>query len=124
VGKFGHFAPFGQAGTGKIMLVIPLAFSGHPIFSMSDTVRVSRPAVFPSWQVEVQDAVSEANPEKLLGRVHAAEIAIFNRLQELGKDGTNDGHHHSERESLGEALEKLRLLKRDRLGFPDWTQKR
>lgn len=78
---------------------------------------------FPSWQSDVQAAVNEANPEMLLARVHTAEISIFNRLQELGKFPAQDESHQRERESLAEALETLRRLKRDRLGFPDWTQK-
>ena len=83
----------------------------------------STPARFPSWQSEVQAATKETDPEKLLGRVHAAEVAIFTRLQELGKGGVKDGTHQAEKESLADAVETLRLLKRDRLGFPDWTRK-
>jgi len=78
---------------------------------------------FPSWQSDLQAAVNESDPEKLLARVHAAEISIFNRLQELGKFPPQDELHQRERESIAKALETLRLLKRDRLGFPDWTQK-
>jgi len=77
---------------------------------------------FGSWQSEVQAAVDEARSEKLLERVHAAEIAIFNRLQELAKD-VNPASHQAEREALASALETLRFIKRDRLGFPDWTKK-
>ena len=90
---------------------------------MSEPVTRSMPARFPSWQSEVQAAVDETNPEKLLGRVHAAEVAIFTRLQELGKGAMNDRANQAERESLATAVETLRLLKRDRLGFPDWTGK-
>jgi hypothetical protein len=58
-----------------------------------------------------------------LERVHAAEVAIFNRLQELAKDKTLASSHHAEREALDTAIETLRVIKRDRLGFPDWTKK-
>jgi hypothetical protein len=75
-----------------------------------------------SWQSEVQAAVSEPKKEKLLERVHAAEVAIFHRLQDLGKDANAASSRQSEREALAAALETLRLLKRDRLGFPDWTK--
>ncbi len=75
-----------------------------------------------SWQSEVQAAVNEPKNEKLLERVHAAEVAIFNRLQDLGKDTNAAGSQGAEREALATALETLRLLKRDRLGFPDWTK--
>jgi hypothetical protein len=76
---------------------------------------------FALWQSEVQAAVDESSSEKLLERVHAAEVAIFNRLQELAKDKTPA--HHAEREALDRAIETLRVIKRDRLGFPDWTKK-
>jgi len=90
---------------------------------MSEPVTLSIPARFPSWQAEVQAAINETDTKKLLGRVHAAEAAIFTRLQELGKDAARDQAHQAERESLGAAVETLRLLKRDRLGFPDWKRK-
>ena len=77
---------------------------------------------FASWQSEVQAAVDESNSEKLLERVHAAEIAIFNRFQELAKDIRPASSHHAERGALDKALETLRLIKRDRLGFPDWRK--
>jgi hypothetical protein len=75
---------------------------------------------FPAWQSEVQAAVNEPETEKLLERVHAAEIAIFNRLQELAKD-SKPTSFKVEREALGTAMRTLLSLKRDRLGFPDWT---
>ena len=90
---------------------------------MSEPVTLSSSARFPSWQSEVQAAISETDPEKLLLCVHTAEVAIFNRLQELAAGALKDGAHQDERDSLAEAVEKLRLLKRDRLGFPDWNQK-
>lgn len=90
---------------------------------MSEPVTLSKSARFPSWHSELQTASNETDPEKLLKCVHAAEVAIFNRLQELADGGLKDGTHQEERDSLAEAVEKLRLLKRDRLGFPDWHKK-
>ena len=78
---------------------------------------------FGSWPSEVQAAVDETRSEKLLERVHAAEVAIFNRLQELAKKTGAASSHQSEREALAAAIETLRVIKRDRLGFPDWTKK-
>ncbi len=78
---------------------------------------------FPAWQCEVQAAVNEPEAEKLLGRVHAAEMAIFNRLQELAKDSKGPASPNAEREALAKAIKTLLSLKRDRLGFPDWTIK-
>lgn len=78
---------------------------------------------FGSWQSEVEAALKESSSEKLLERVHAAEVAIFNRMQELAKEAGTTSSHQAERESLATAMETLRLIKRDRLGFPDWTKK-
>jgi len=79
---------------------------------------------FGSWQSEVQAAVNESsNEKKLLERVHAAEMAIFNRQQELAKDTKRAFSQDAEREALDKATETLRVIKRDRLRFPDWTAK-
>ena len=67
---------------------------------MSEPVTLSMPVRFPSWQSEVQAVIDETDPEKLLGRVHAAEVAIFTRLQELGKGAMKDDANQAERESL------------------------
>lgn len=77
----------------------------------------------PSWQADVQAAVNETDSRELLARVHAAETAIFNRLQSLAAQAPSEGAHSAERAALAEAVETLRSLKRDRLGFPDWIQK-
>ena len=90
---------------------------------MSEPVTLSTSARSQVWQSEVQAAISETDPEKLLKCVHAAEVAIFNRLQALADGALKDGAHQAERDSLAEAVEKLRLLKCDRLGFPDWNRR-
>ncbi len=78
---------------------------------------------FPAWQPELQAAVNEPETERLLERVHAAEIAIFNRLQELAKDSIPASSLKIEREALSSAMKTLLSLKRDRLGFPDWVDR-
>ncbi len=90
---------------------------------MSEPLIVTSSARHPAWQSQVEAAVNETDPEKLLNRVHTAEVAIFNRLQELAGGAPKGGVHQDERDSLAEAVERLRLLKRDRLGFPDWNRK-
>ena len=90
---------------------------------MSEPVILSTSARHLSWQSDVEAAVNETDPEKQLNRVHTAEVAIFNRLQEMAKGELKDVAHQAERDSLAEAVERLRLLKRDRLGFPDWNRK-
>lgn len=90
---------------------------------MSEPVTLSTSARLPSWQSHIEAAIHETDPDRLLKHVHAAEVAIFNRLQQLADGGLEDGTHQAERDSLADAVEQLRLLKRDRLGFPDWNRK-
>ena len=74
--------------------------------------------LYPEWQHEYQAAVAELNRENLSARVVAAETAIFNRLQSISQSS----HHQAERQAIEDALASLRVLKRDRLGFPDWKK--
>jgi len=62
----------------------------------------------------------ETDPKKLLERVHAAEDAIFNRLQELSHSDNPD--HKAERQAIQDALANLRILQTEKLGFPDWKK--
>ena len=75
---------------------------------------------YPSWQSTIEAASGETNPKKLLERVHAAEVAIFNRLLELAQQ--SERAQQAERQAIAEACKTLRELKRDRLGFPDWER--
>ena len=77
---------------------------------------------FPSWQRTVEIAFNEPDPRKLLERVYTAETAIFNRLQELAKN-PEDASQQVERQAIIEACKTLSVLKRDKLGFPDWEMK-
>jgi hypothetical protein len=72
--------------------------------------------LYPEWQPEYQAAIVELNHENLSARVMAAEAAIFNRLQSM----LQSSHYQAERQAIEDALASLRVLKRDRLGFPDW----
>jgi hypothetical protein len=71
----------------------------------------------PHWQRLYQDAVSESQSRKLPEKIHAAEQAIFERLQNL----PNDSAHETERQAIADAVAVLRKLLRDRLSFPDWN---
>jgi hypothetical protein len=75
---------------------------------------------YPAWQREYEASLCEPDAAKLLERVHAAEAAIFNRLQELARtpDHLDD---RPERRAIADALNALQSLKRNRLNFPDWT---
>ena len=77
---------------------------------------------FPSWQRTVEVALNEPDPRKLLERVYAAEGAIFSRLQELAKN-PEDAPQQAERQAIIEGCRTLSVLKRDKLGFPDWEKK-
>jgi len=77
---------------------------------------------YPAWQREYEASLHEPDPKKLLERVHAVEAAIFNRLQELAQTPENTDRK-AEEQAIAEALRTLRVLKRDRLQFPDWETK-
>ena len=74
---------------------------------------------FPKWQEPYQDALLELDTEKLNQRILDAETAIFLRLQEL----TPDSDHHEERSAICDAISGLRVLKTEKLRFPDWRSK-
>jgi hypothetical protein len=74
---------------------------------------------YPAWQRQYEAALHEPDPKKLLERVHAVEAAIFSRLQELGPTSENTDHK-AEEQAIAEAVRTLRVLKRDKLQFPDW----
>ena len=77
---------------------------------------------YPAWQREYEASFCEPDPKKLLERVHSAETAIFNRLQQLAQD-SEGVEHKAELQAIADALSALRLLKRDKLNFPDWETK-
>ena len=74
---------------------------------------------YPAWQREYEASLHEPDPKKLLERVHAVEAAIFNRLSELAQTSESTDHK-AEEQAIAEALRTLRVLKRDKLQFPDW----
>ena len=71
---------------------------------------------FPDWQAPLVALRGETDPDKLFEKVHKVELLILERLQVLfqGSDALD------ERAALAEALHTLRVIKRDKLGFPDW----
>jgi hypothetical protein len=71
---------------------------------------------YPKWQAPLQEAILEFDREKLREKLEKVETSILERRQELhlGADG------HSEREAINDALSTLRVIKRDRLAYPDW----
>lgn len=75
---------------------------------------------FPEWQGAWQDALLELDPEKLHQKVAKAETAIFKRLQELSSDRTD---HNEEHVALNDAINGLRILKVEKLKFPNWKSR-
>jgi hypothetical protein len=71
---------------------------------------------YPEWQNEYEAALGEPDREKLTERFAAAEDAIFTRLQTISQSAD----HRAERQAIESALASLRVLKRDKLGWPDW----
>jgi hypothetical protein len=70
---------------------------------------------FPGWQVPLQELILEFDRKQLPKRMQEVETLILERLQQLRQQ--SDGHR--ECEALNDALSTLRVIKRDRLGFPD-----
>jgi len=70
---------------------------------------------YPQWQALLQEIVIEFDREALANKIQKAEAVIFERLQQLSPEIIADG----EREAINNALSILRIIKRDRLGYPD-----
>jgi hypothetical protein len=71
------------------------------------------------WQHDYQAALLELDSEKLPQRVEAAETAIFKRLQSISQSSDSK----AERQAIEDALASLRVLKQEKLAFPDWEKK-
>jgi hypothetical protein len=71
---------------------------------------------YPEWQIPLEEVITEPDVKKLPSRIHAVETLILTRLQQLeaGRDGI------AEREAINTAMNVLRVVKRERLAFPDW----
>ncbi len=72
---------------------------------------------FPEWQLPLQELILEFDRPTLHQKMQRVEALIYDRLQQLhnGSDG-----HTAEREALNDAISLLRVIKRDKLDFPDW----
>jgi hypothetical protein len=71
---------------------------------------------YPEWQKPLQELILEFDRDKLPEKVQQVETLIFERLQQLRRG--NDGN--IELQAINDALGVLRIIKRDKLGFPDW----
>jgi hypothetical protein len=71
---------------------------------------------YAEWQTSYRDALLEVNKQKLEAKIQLAEWKIFQRLQTISADSD----HHEERLAIADAVNALRILKRDTLNYPDW----
>jgi hypothetical protein len=71
---------------------------------------------FPEWQGPLQDVILEFDRERMLKKIEDVEVLIFDRLRQLSVSSDSRVEH----DALNDALSVLRILKRERLGFPDW----
>jgi hypothetical protein len=72
---------------------------------------------YPEWQTPYQEALLETDKKKMEAKVHLAEWKIFQRLQTISADSD----HYGERTAIADALNALRVLKRETLNYPDWN---
>jgi Trp operon repressor len=79
-------------------------------------MRADQQLEYPEWQIPLEGVITESEVEKLPSRIHAVEALISERLKQL--DASKNGA--AEREAINTALNILRTVKRERLGFPDW----
>jgi len=92
----------------------PRANSGGRTLTKVATM-TSQHVKYPAWQGEFEAAIAEGDPKTLRQRVDAAESAIFVRLQSVMGD--------EERQALHEATQRLRVIQKDKLGYPDWNKR-
>ena len=73
---------------------------------------------FPNWQPEFEAAIAETDVEKLKVKTAALDYAIFTRCRAIaGEPG-----YEVEREAIQLAIETLREIQNDKLGYPPWEQ--
>ena len=70
---------------------------------------------YPEWQAPLQELILEFDREKLPGKRQNVEILISKRLQQLRDE--MDGL--AEVQALNDGLAVLRIIKRDKLDYPD-----
>jgi hypothetical protein len=84
-----------------------------------ENTSTSHTVKYPHWQREFEAALREGDAQSLRQRVDGAEAALFLRLQAL--EGSAAGHE--ERQAISEAVAALRVIQRDKLGYPDWNRR-
>jgi hypothetical protein len=77
-----------------------------------------------TWRKHYLSAVSSINrcDERLTKALGRAELAIFNRLQEIERSSEHATEHASEKVELTKAIDGLLLIKTAVLGYPAFSQ--
>jgi hypothetical protein len=71
---------------------------------------------YSEWQAPLRDLILEFDRNKLREKIQEVETLIFERLQQLRQESDGRG----ELQAINDALSLLRIIKRDKLDFPDW----
>jgi hypothetical protein len=74
---------------------------------------------YPQWQREFEAAIGEGDPQSLRQRVDVAEAAIFLRSQELA----GSAQDQVEQQAISKAMETIRAIQMEKLGYSDWRKK-
>src|SRR5712671_5043439 len=64
---------------------------------------------YPQWQIPFQELVCHAQPDKINAQAHKVQGLIFERFQQLDKEGDSE----AERKALKEALTIVRIVMGD-----------
>jgi len=48
---------------------------------------------YPQWQIPLQELVCDAHPDKIDGKAHKLQGLIFERLQQLDKEGDSEAEN-------------------------------
>jgi hypothetical protein len=71
------------------------------------------------WQREFEAAIGEGDAQSLRHRVDVAEAALFRRSQELA----GSAQDQAEQQAISKAMETLRAVQMEKLGYPHWRKK-
>ena len=107
LGRDASRRPFHSEMAAQPSPVIPRSQGEHSMDAMR----------YPEWQGPFREALLEIDREELQTKMMKAEEAIFVRLQQLA--GSSDSE--AERQAIADAISALRVLKTEKLNYPDWT---
>jgi hypothetical protein len=77
--------------------------------------RVSPKSIRSPWNLSLERARQESDPEMLLPLIHATEAELYFRWEEMGDDTA----HGQERAAMETAAKDLLAIKIHKLGWPD-----